>query len=50
MDIAGFDGQLAVQSASAITSIKLLYTAVPAVVAIIGVVIMLFYNEKVVKQ
>lgn len=49
MDIAGFDGQLAVQSASAITSIKLLYTAFPAVVAIIGVAIMLFYNEKIVK-
>lgn len=49
MDIAGFDGQLAVQSASAITSIKLLYTVVPAVVAIIGVVIMLFYNEKIVR-
>lgn len=50
MQLGGFAGDASTQTASALMSVKMLYTVVPAVVSIIGLMIMLAYNEKVVKE
>ncbi|MDE7202302.1 MAG: glycoside-pentoside-hexuronide (GPH):cation symporter [Lachnospiraceae bacterium] len=50
LELGGYDGQLAVQSASAIASIKFVYIGVPAICAVIGIILIMFYNEKVVKN
>ncbi len=49
MDLTGFDGTLASQGSAALTSIRMLYTVIPAVVAILAMVILYFYNEKKVR-
>ena len=44
LSFGGFDGTLDVQSASAVFTIKMIYTAVPAVLLMIALLCLAFYN------
>lgn len=44
LELGGFNGALATQSASAVFSIKMLYTLIPAVLAVIAIIFFTFFD------